>query len=158
MSFAPFFDYPNASDDRNDDELVLLPELDEHSWSRMFTYATRRRFSKNEIVIKEGEVDRSLYIVGSGALQAVVPGSRWRFNPRPTVMGPGAVFGEVAFFDGKPRSAGVHGIADGELLVLSFEAFEVFAAKEPALARTVLVELGRILATRLRKSENPVGA
>jgi CRP/FNR family transcriptional regulator, cyclic AMP receptor protein len=158
MSFAPFFDYPNASDDRNDDELVLLPELEEHSWSRMFTYATRRRFSKNEIIIREGEVDRSLYIVSSGALQAVLPASRWRFNPRPTVMGPGAVFGEVAFFDGKPRSAGVQAVADGELLVLSLEAFEVFAAKEPALARTVLLDLGRILATRLRRSERPLEA
>ena len=36
------------------------------------------------------------------------------------------------------------------LLRLSFDAFEVLAAKEPALARHMLLDLGRILADRIR--------
>jgi hypothetical protein len=39
-----------------------------------------------------------------------------------------------------------------DLFVLSQEAFEVLAAREPALARAMLLDLGRLLALRLRRA------
>ncbi|MCA1671302.1 MAG: cyclic nucleotide-binding domain-containing protein [Actinobacteria bacterium] len=68
-------------------------------------------------------------------------------------MGLGSVFGELSFFDGRPRSALVRAVTDGQLLRLSFDAFEVLSAKEPVLARSVLLDLGRILAARLRSTQ-----
>jgi CRP-like cAMP-binding protein len=70
---------------------------------------------------------------------------------------PGTVIGEVAFFDGRPRSAGVRAVTECELFRLSFEAFEVLAAREPALGRAVLLDLGRILAARLRQTNAAIG-
>jgi len=62
------------------------------------------------------------------------------------------VFGEQAFFDGLPRSASVRALSDGEVRSLTREAFAVLAAREPELARALLLDLGRILSLRLRQT------
>ena len=60
------------------------------------------------------------------------------------------VIGELCFVDGGPRSSTLRGVTDGELRRLSYESFEVLAAREPELARAVLFDIGRILSQRLR--------
>ena len=50
------------------------------------------------------------------------------------------------------RETGVRALSDGELRSLTPEAFEVLAAREPDLARTMLLALGRILSLRLRST------
>ena len=52
-----------------------------------------------------------------------------------------------SFFTRQPNPHPLKATVDGELLYLSRDAFEVFAAREPELARAVLFELGRILAS-----------
>ena len=64
--------------------------------------------------------------------------------------------GEVALLDGKPRSATVRALNDGQTVRLSLEAFHVFAAREPELALEFLFELGRILAIELRQATTVV--
>ncbi len=59
----------------------------------------------------------------------------------------------MAFIDGGPRSARVRALTDAQLLRLSFEAFEVLAAKDGALGRSILLDLARVLAYRLRRTE-----
>ncbi len=41
-------------------------------------------------------------------------------------------------------------MSEGEMLRLSFDGFEALAARDPALGRDILLDLGRILAARLR--------
>ena len=66
----------------------------------------------------------------------------------------GSVFGEVAFFDNKPRSASVRAICAGQVLRLSRKSFDKIAAWNPTLAQQFLFDLGSILAYRFR-SEFP---
>jgi CRP-like cAMP-binding protein len=68
-------------------------------------------------------------------------------------LGPGSVLGEIAFFDGKPRSASVRALTDTELLRLSADAFEVLSTRHPDVGRKILLDLGRVLALRLRHTE-----
>jgi CRP-like cAMP-binding protein len=92
--------------------------------------------------VREGERDRAVYIVLSGRLEALV-------DP-PAPIDAGTVFGEIAFLDGLPRSSTVRAVEDGEALRLSYAAFEVLAARHPELGRAILLDLGRIVASRLR--------
>ena len=62
----------------------------------------------------------------------------------------GAVIGEQAFLDGKPRSATLRAITDGEMLSVSLEAFQILAAHEPELA--MLLDLARTLSVKLRQA------
>jgi CRP-like cAMP-binding protein len=99
--------------------------------------------------VRAGDAQPALYIVASGSLEVLGTDRRGR-ERRVAVIDQGSVFGEQSFFDRLPRSATVRALTDGELRSLTPEAFEVLAAREPDLARMVLLDLGRILSLRLR--------
>jgi CRP-like cAMP-binding protein len=107
--------------------------------------ATRRRFSPGEVLVHEGEVDRSLLILLRGQLEFLVGG-----EPRAVVDAP-TLLGEVAFFDPGPRSGTLRARGEGELLQLRFAQFEALAASSPSLARRILLDAGRLMAQRLRR-------
>jgi CRP/FNR family transcriptional regulator, cyclic AMP receptor protein len=89
-------------------------------------------------VLTAGEVDRALYLLVDGRLEA----------PSGTVL-PTSTFGEAAFLDGRPRAVTVTAVTDAEVLRLSHAAFLSLSARRPELGRAVLLDLGRILAARL---------
>jgi CRP/FNR family cyclic AMP-dependent transcriptional regulator len=153
---SSYFDYPmeaqgagRAPGDHRTADLILLPRWGNEQWSALIEYTETRRFRPGEIVVAVGEAERSLYVVASGALEVLLGKGR-RGHRSIESLGPGSLIGEVSFFDGEPRSASVQAVTDGELLRLSFDSFEVFAARQPELARDLLLDLGRILAARLR--------
>lgn len=155
MTFASFFHYPDGSEAADGDEVVLLPDLGEREWATLLSYTQRRRYVAGDLVIRAGDQERALYVVAAGTLELADGGGRRR---RVTATyDPGAVIGEVAFFDGSPRSAGVRAVTECELVRLSLESFEVMAAREPVLARRLLFDLGRILAARLRRMNTLTG-
>ena len=154
-----FFDYPGGQGQEGaGEEVQFLADSSDDDWAVVRNHTEIRRFRAGEVVIASGEVDRALYIVASGSLEVVAPkGSRGR-GKRMATVDAGSVIGEMAFFDGKPRSALVRALTDVRLFRLGFDAFEVLAAKEPALARAILLDLGRILAHRLRTADAFIAA
>jgi CRP-like cAMP-binding protein len=153
MSFGSFFDYPEAEPGASAEEIVLLPQWSDTKWSRLLPYTTTRRFRAGETVIRSGEVDRSLYFVMSGDVEVLLGTPRGRSIRRLALVRAGSVIGEQAFVDGQPRSATVRSVTDGELLRLSQDAFETFAARDPALAMELIFDLARILSLRLRTNQ-----
>jgi CRP/FNR family cyclic AMP-dependent transcriptional regulator len=147
--FAAFFAYPNEGGEERD-SFVFLRDRPEDDWLRLLGYTEVRRFSAGETIISAGEVDRALYIVSKGRLETLLPGVEGDLHFG--TIGPGSVAGEIAFLDGGPRSATIRAVSDGELLRLSFEAYEVLAARYPELGRAILLDLGRIMASRLRET------
>ena len=129
-----------------------MPERSPAQWDRLLPFVERRQFRAGEEVIRRGEIDRALYIVVDGSLQARVTEGRAGKGAAVPVP-PGSVIGEIGFFDGKPRTATVTALTDGEMLRLSFESFQTLAASEPDLAQEMLIDLGRILAIRLRQTD-----
>jgi len=63
------------------------------------------------------------------------------------------VIGELSFFDGGARSALVRAVTPALAAELSPAEFGSLAAADPALARRLLFDLGRILAQRLRLAQ-----
>ncbi|MGQ0846869.1 MAG: Crp/Fnr family transcriptional regulator [Sporichthyaceae bacterium] len=125
----------------------FLDGASERAYSQFKQHCEIRRFADGQSIVKVGDVDRSLWAVVGGDLEVRVPGKA------PHRVGAGTVFGEVAFFDGAPRSADIVAVGSVELMVLTFEAFERLAQADPALGRTLLLDLGRFLAQRLRAAE-----
>jgi CRP/FNR family cyclic AMP-dependent transcriptional regulator len=129
-----------------------MPERSPAQWDRLLPFVERDGFRAGDDVIKRGEVDRALYIVVEGSLEARVTEGRAGKGVAVSFP-PGSVTGEIGFFDGKPRTATVTAVTDGELLRLSFESFQALAVSEPDLAQAMLLDLGRILAIRLRQTD-----
>jgi CRP/FNR family transcriptional regulator, cyclic AMP receptor protein len=125
-------------------------------WAVIGAHCERRRFRAGEPILRAGDLDRSLLILLAGRLETVVE-RRGRTRTLSTSP-PGSVVGELAFFDGRPRSATVVAATDGELLRMSFAAFETLSATHPRLGRTILLDLGCALAHRLRTLTDVVAA
>jgi CRP/FNR family cyclic AMP-dependent transcriptional regulator len=154
MGASSFFPYPVPSGEERPDELIFMPERSPAQWDRLLTFVERRGFRAGEDVIKRGETDRALYIVVEGILETRVMEGRAGMRKGVTVPVPaGSVIGEIGFFDGMARSATVTAVTDGAMLRLSLEAFQSLAKSEPELAQAMLFDLGRILAIRLRQTD-----
>ncbi len=151
--FGGFFDYPSSEGHEHHEGLVFLGDCSDEDWQVIRDHSETRRCPAGDTVIAPGEGDRALYIVAEGTLDVLLRRGRRGRSHRVASLGPGSVFGELSFFDGRPRSALVRAMTDVHLLRLSFGAFEVLSAKDPVLARSILLDLGRILAARLRKTE-----
>ena len=105
-------------------------------------------YAAGETVFARGDAGRSLFIVRQGtvSIRLAVGATAKRL----AAFGPGVVFGEMALLEGKPRSADAIADVPTELLELSAAAFADLSERQPALANHLLLNLGRILADRLR--------
>ncbi len=139
------FDYPgDAAPDVPLQEITFLADLSEDDWARVRKLVETRQFRTGDDLIRAGDKDDSFYILTNGEVEVVIGDKVLASIPE------GSVFGEIAFFDGAPRSATIRSKTNGSALRLTRENFDTLAAWEPVIARQLLFDLGRILAMRLR--------
>lgn len=146
-----FFDYPNEPP-ASPGTVGLLADASDEEWATVLEHTRYRRFGPGEPVVTAGARDRSLYLVLEGELEVLAPHGRRGYR-RIASISAGSVIGELSFFDGTARSALVRAVAPALLAELSPAEFDSLAADNPALARRLLFDLGRILAQRLRAAQ-----
>jgi CRP/FNR family cyclic AMP-dependent transcriptional regulator len=150
---ASFFDYDSVEVREHAEELVFLPGRSPAEWAKLLACTETRRFSRGETIVSVGERDRALYLLTEGTLGVRLAEDRektFKAIDAPSVVG------EVSFLDGLPRSATLFAITDGELERLRMQSFEVLAAREPELARAILLDLARIVTQRLRLASDVI--
>ena len=118
----------------------------------LFRFTSTRTVPAGEALIRHGEPDRTLYFVLVGELEIILPSGDAFSMGRVAEVGPGSVLGELAFFDGGPRSAGAWAVRNCEVAAMTPDQYAAFERSHPDLARDLLVALGRILAMRLRRA------
>src|SRR3954466_5915281 len=129
-----------------------MPEATASDWATIFSYAEVRQVDEGLAVIQAGERDRALYLLTEGTVGVRLPRDEGAFK---TIDAP-SVLGELAFFDGRPRSATLDAVTDVEVVRLDADAFERLSAQAPELAHAMLVDLGRVLALRLRMASEVI--
>lgn len=144
-----FFDYPNQPPAASSRVELLLGDASDDEWAMLLRHARQRRFSPSETVVTAGSWEQSLYIVLEGQLEVLAPRGRRGYRRIASVEA-GSVIGELSFFDGGARSALVRAVTPAVLAELSRADFDALAMASPDLARRLLLDLGRILAQRLR--------
>ena len=141
MDTTGFFDYPSEPHAQPAEHgLPGFLQGREDDWVTVLDHSETRLFRAGETVLAAGEHDRALYLLVDGWLRA--PSG---------VIHPITTLGEAAFLDGARRSVTVVAMSEGEMLRLSYDGFEALAARNPALGRDILLDLGRILSARLRQ-------
>jgi CRP/FNR family transcriptional regulator, cyclic AMP receptor protein len=133
-------------------ERPLLPGWRDEDLRQLFRFTRTRRVTAGDAIIRRGEPDRTLYFVLHGELEVIAHSGDDLSLGRLAVVGPGAVLGEVSFFDGGPRSAGAWAVNDCEVAAMPPDQYAAFEKSSPSLARELLFALGRILALRLRRT------
>jgi CRP-like cAMP-binding protein len=127
-------------------DLLFMPEATASDWATVFSHAEVRRVDAGLALVQAGEQDRALYLLTEGTVGVRLPRDEGAFK---TIDAP-SVLGELAFFDGRPRSATLDAITDVEVVRLDVAGFERLLEHEPDLAQAMLRDLARILALRLR--------
>ena len=109
-------------------------------------------FKENETVFKMGDPADCMYIVRKGALKVYF--TKGAEEVQLAVMKDGAIVGEMAFFDNKPRSASVRALAPSEVTIVTKADFENLLKQVPKWMVSMMQSLvGRLRTTNERLQE-----
>ncbi len=138
-------------------DALYLPGWSADDWATLLAQARPVELKPNEVLIRRGLSESTVFLVASGALEVNARGSGGSLGML-FREGPGALIGEIAFFDGGKRSATVWAIEPTRLLSLERPDVEAFAAAHPQRGLELLFALGRVLAFHVRRSEQRAAA
>ena len=129
----------------------LFGDLGESELSRIARLLKEHKVSENEVIFNQGDPGDGLYIVLQGRVRIATTDSFGRERVL-AFYGPGEFFGDMAVLTGAPRSATASASADGRLLQLRKDDFDVLVATNVCVMRAmmhVMVERQAALNTRL---------
>ena len=99
------------------ERVELFSQLPAEDLERLAALAVRRKVSKGEVIVKQGEMGVGFYVIAAG--EAEITTDQGRGEERISVLGPGNFFGEMALFENQVRSATVTALQDTDLVVLT---------------------------------------
>jgi len=145
----------NKDDEIPFEHLDLLASLTSSEVKSIKNHTRRETFHRGKVIFSEGDPGKELFIVTKGYASAYLDQVNGR-NIRLATFAPGAVFGELAILDAKPRSASL--VADDEVTcyVLGETQFAALAKDAPSVAIKLLSGLGRELSKRLRRANQTI--
>lgn len=130
-------------------EDALRSRLSAEQWRSIAPYLTRHEIRAGDLLIKQGDLDRSMYFLAQGNMQIFVtggaPGGR-----RIAILRAGSVVGEPGLFTDRPRMANVEAMTSCVVYALRGPRFEELAQRLPALALELLRAAGGVMASRMR--------
>jgi signal transduction histidine kinase len=100
-------------------------------------HAMPRAFRAGEVIFNEGDAGDGLYIVHSGLIRITATSTPDRQHVL-SRMEPGDYFGEMAVFDGGPRSASAVALEDSRLSFVPMGAVSELLARSPMLAASLV--------------------
>ena len=130
-------------------EDAFRARLSPDQWRTIAPYLTRHDIRAGDLLIKQGDTDRSMYFLGQGSLQVFVTGGPPGSN-RIAILRAGSVVGEPGLFADGPRMANVEAMTPCSVWALRGPRLEELAQRSPALALELLRAAGGVMATRMR--------
>lgn len=130
---------------------ATFPQLSPDHLSLIATCGVARKYPKNSILVSEGELSDSLYIITEGKVKVYVSDEQGR-EVLLNILGPNTYFGELSLIDDEPRSASVMTVEPSQVVVVSKANFSQCLAVHPEVA----FELIGALAKRVRALTNSV--
>ena len=134
-------------------KVAIFKDLDSDELTRVTGVCTEQKFAPGEYIFREGQAGNQLYLIVEGAVRISrdVPGGG---EEALTVLEAGALFGEMAVFDGSERST--HAVSNSATTVLTITRsdFESLLDANRELAHKVLWACVRLLSGRLRSTND----
>ncbi|MBI1878214.1 MAG: Crp/Fnr family transcriptional regulator [Chloroflexi bacterium] len=126
-------------------QVSLFADLTETELKTLLDDLSPREFAKDEIIFRQGDTSRELYIVMRGKIRI------FRVSPSGAettidIFSIGSVMGEFAVVDSEPRSATAKTIEAADLLVMTHDKFLRHMRQMPDLA----LGMTKLLAGRVR--------
>ena len=129
----------------------LFESLNAEELEALAQMTITRTFSKDNVIILAEEEGDALFIIEKGRVKVSIVSEDGR-EVILSMLGGGAVFGELSLLDGKPRSANVIATEDTNLVMLRRQDFLQLVYKVPQIPIALLAEL----ASRLRRTDRQI--
>jgi len=122
--------------------IPLFSDLSENEFKRVLAKAQAKKFSAEEVIVKEGERGNSIYFITSGEAK-VFKRSKEDKQIMVDILKEGNFFGEFGYFGDSKRHASVVASSDIEVLEMSKEGLEEVIKEFPNVS-DVLIEFYKI--------------
>jgi SulP family sulfate permease len=129
---------------RSADDASVLDGLPPHLWN----YFERVSLPEGSTLITQGDVPDDVYVLESGRLRVELVTAEGMQMRAGTVL-PGVMVGEVGYYTGSVRTAGVIAEVPSVVLRLTRASIDRMETEEPQLAATLHRWFGRALAERM---------
>ena len=143
-------------------KVMAFKGVSDEGIERLSQIFKRVEFNAGDVIIKEGEEGDTVYIIDRGLVEVsmsiTLAGGIWdeesgAIEKVLVKLGPGAMFGEMAFiYDDDQRSATIVALEDCSLLETTSRDFQEFAEQDLASAYRIILNIAKIIADRLRRS------
>lgn len=130
-----------------------LSVLPESLLSDLFKDAAALDLRAGDVLFRAGDAGDGCYRILTGLVKVVVT-SKHGEERIISLLGPGAIVGELSMIDGEPRAASVTAVADGSLSFVSRAKFQKCAEADPGLMSYLVKTLTR----RLREANDMLAA
>jgi CRP/FNR family transcriptional regulator, cyclic AMP receptor protein len=125
----------------------LFSQLRQEDLEAIVRHSVERQFDPGQIIFQKGEAGGSLMLVVSGLIRISANSEEGKEITLNTIK-PGGIFGEIAFIDGKERSADATALEHSNLLIIRRSDFLSLLKKYPDMA----LELLAVLCQKLRNT------
>jgi CRP/FNR family cyclic AMP-dependent transcriptional regulator len=130
----------------------FFTQLNDRELDVIRTLAVEKAYPRTAVVLTEGEMGDSLYMIQTGKVKVFFGDEDGR-EIILKILGPGDFFGEMSMIDKQPRSASVTTLEASTFHILSHSAFERSVEQAPRIANMVM----RVLASRVREADRKIG-
>jgi CRP/FNR family cyclic AMP-dependent transcriptional regulator len=126
----------------------IFSGLDRKHLKRLSKLMVPRSFKAGDVIVKEKDQPAGFFVIASGKVEVVQEAGRDKPQVLAT-LGPRDFFGEMALFEGYPRSATVRALEDTECLAMTRWDFRAELTSRAEIAVAVLETVVR----RLRETD-----
>ena len=130
-------------------EDAFRARLSYDQWRILGPYLARHEIRAGDLLIKQGDADRSMYFLQQGSMQIFMTGGAPGAS-KVAILRAGAVVGEPGLFGDTPRMANVEAMTPCVVWALRGPRMEELSQRSPALALEMLRAAGAVMATRMR--------
>jgi len=129
-------------------KVPIFADLGKRDLERLAKLMVPRQVAAGETIIKEGDQAAGFFVISSGKAQAIRADGTEHAQVLAT-FGTGDFFGEMALFEGFPRSATVKAVEETECLAMTRWDFMAEMKNHPEIAVGMLP----VLVRRLREAD-----
>jgi CRP-like cAMP-binding protein len=127
---------------------AFKPRWSNEQWRVLQTYMTRHEIRAGDLLLQQGQCDRSMYLLESGTLQVFIA------PPKPTtrlsILRAGAIAGEAGLFSDQPRMANVEAMGPCVVWALRGPRWEELSVRNSALALELVRAAAAVMGVRMR--------
>ncbi|OGR91684.1 MAG: hypothetical protein A2992_01955 [Elusimicrobia bacterium RIFCSPLOWO2_01_FULL_59_12] len=134
-------------------QVPFFRNVPRREFGRLFQALAQRNYQAGDVLFKEGDVGRALFILEWGQIEIarrIGPGKTQRI----AVLGPGDYFGEVSLLDDQPRTASATALTPSRVYLLYKTELGTLLEGAPHAGAAIMAHLAEVLAARLRSSMN----